>query len=134
MTVDEYIKLDQKRNRGKAAASEHDLQTTCVRWFRYVYPDKIIISIPNGAKRTLYERRIALQEGLTAGVPDLFIPHPAGSFHGLWIEMKNGKAGRLSENQKIMIPRLKAEGYAVDVCHDIDEFVKTVEDYMHTRA
>ena len=128
--IEEYKKMCDKLNRGKAAASEHELQTACVRWFRYVYPDKIIISIPNGAKRTLYERRIALQEGLTAGVPDLFIPHPAGSFHGLWIEMKNGKAGRLSEPQVEMIARLKAEGYVCAVCRTQDEFINTIKDYL----
>lgn len=133
MTLEDCIKLNEKRNRGKAAASEHVLQTTCVRWFRYEYPDYIIISIPNGAKRSLYERRIALQEGLTAGIPDLFIPHPAGTYNGLWIEMKNGKAGRLSDSQKVMITRLRNENYAVEVCHTLDEFVKVVEDYTHAR-
>ena len=133
MTLEDCIKLEQKRNRGKAAVSEHALQTTCVRWFRYVYPHNIIISIPNGAKRSVYERRIALEEGLTAGVPDLFIPHPVGAYHGLWIEMKNGKAGRLTDSQKQMITRLPNEDYYVEVCHTIDEFVKVVEYYMNAR-
>lgn len=48
------------------------------------------------------------------GVPDLFIPHANRFYHGLFIEMKTEK-GRLSPEQKEVIPRLEAEGYKVAV-------------------
>lgn len=132
MTIEEFRKLEERKNRGKAAVSEHALQTQCVNWWRYTHPEqaKMLLAIPNAGRRTRYERGQVLEEGLVAGTPDLFLALPRGSYHGLWIEMKNGKAGRLSDKQKEMITRLRNEDYAVEVAHTFDEFEKTVEEYL----
>lgn len=130
MTVEQYEKLLMKRNHGKVASSEHELQCTCVSWFRLAYPNQIIMAIPNGGYRTATTAALMKAEGQLAGVPDLFIPIPRGEFHGLWIEMKNGKAGRLSDAQKRMITRLRNENYMVEVVRTPDEFMKTITEYM----
>jgi len=69
-------------------------------------------------------------EGVMSGVPDIHIPIPRGEYASLYIEMKNGKKGRLSEHQKEMIPRLQSYGNKVVVCRTFDEFKKEVEEYM----
>jgi hypothetical protein len=130
MTLEDYIKLDQKRNKGKSAASEHDLQVQCVTWFRWQYPRLVIMAIPNGGYRTATTARLMKAEGQLAGVPDLFVPVPAGEYHGLWIEMKNGKAGRLSPAQKTMHEYLRAQGYAVEVVRDGVHFRSVVTNYI----
>ena len=130
MTPAQLNQLLAKKNGGKAAPSEHDLQVSCVTWFRFMYPKHIIMAIPNGGYRTATTARIMKAEGQLAGVPDLFVPVPAGGFHGLWIEMKNGKAGRLSEAQKYMHDNLRANGYAVEVVRDAVQFRSVVTNYL----
>ena len=44
--------------------------------------------------------------------------------------MKNGKAGRLSENQKEMIELLRKFGNKVEVVRTLDEFMAVVDDYF----
>lgn len=132
MTIDEFNTLEKKRNRGKYASSEHNLQVGCVNWFRLVYKQyaKLLMAIPNGGYRTRTTAKLMRAEGQLAGVPDLFLAVAKNGYHGLWIEMKNGKAGRLSEKQSEMIARLANEGYACAVCYDKDEFINTIHKYL----
>lgn len=130
MTIAEMQILVQKRNGGKVAESEHALQVECVRWFRYTYPNEIIMAIPNGGYRTRTTAAMMKAEGQLAGVPDLFIAAPRGTYAGLWVEMKNGKAGRLSDSQKSMHERLQDKGYKVEVCRSGVEFRQIVQKYL----
>ena len=57
-------------------------------------------AIPNGGSRNKIEARNMKLEGISAGVPDICIPVPNTHYHGLYIEMKRKKGGRVSENQK----------------------------------
>lgn len=136
MSIQDFRALMAKtngRDGKKAAASEHDLQVACVRKFRLEHPDigKLLFAIPNGGQRNEIVAAKLKAEGATSGVPDLFLAVPRGDFHGLWIEMKNGKAGRLSENQKEMIQLLMEQGYATAVCHTAEEFDETIGIYLN---
>lgn len=130
MTIDELHRLLEKKNRGKSAASEHDLQVQCVRWFRAKYPDLLIYAIPNGGWRTITTATHLKMEGQLAGVPDLHIPIARHGFNSLYIEMKNGKAGRVSEKQNDIINKLRELGNMVTIVRSFEEFVKIVKDYM----
>jgi len=110
--------------------SEHDLQVACLKWLHHVYPDILCYSIPNGGYRAKSTARYLQAEGLTAGCPDLHIPIPRGGYASLYIEMKNGKKGVLSDHQKEIIPRLQSYGNKVVVCRTFDEFKKEVEEYL----
>lgn len=88
------------------------------------------MAIPNGGYRTATTARKMHAEGVQAGVPDMLLAVARKGYHGLWIEMKNGKAGRVSELQTEMIARLKAEGYACAVCRTQEEFINTIKEYM----
>lgn len=135
MTIEELHKLWDKKNGGKSAASEHDLQVACVRWFRLQYPQyaKLLFAIPNGGQRNAVVAAKLKAEGVQAGVPDLFLAVPCGSYHGLWIEMKNGKAGRLSALQGSMITALVKQGYRCEVCHSFEEFASIISEYTFTK-
>ena len=130
MTLDELHKLREKKNRGKAAASEHDLQVQCLRWLHIAHPDVLCYAIPNGGQRNTIVAARLKAEGATAGVPDLHIPIPRGEYASLYIEMKNGKAGVVSEKQKEMITRLREYGNKVVVCRNFEEFCEVVEEYI----
>lgn len=130
ITIEELRAMWDKTNRGRAASSEHDLQVECVRWFRYAYPQALCYAIPNGGYRTKTTACLMHAEGVVSGVPDLHIPIPRGGYASLYIEMKNGKKGVLSDHQKEIIPRLQAYGNKVVVCRTFDEFKKEVEEYF----
>lgn len=116
--------------------TEHDLQVACVRWFRLQYSrcGRLLFAIPNGGQRNLVVAAKLKAEGVVSGVPDMFLALPNGGYHGLWIELKNGRAGRLSEHQKEMIDSLRAMGYCCVVCRTIDEFMGAVKEYMGESA
>lgn len=130
MTIEEFNKMQAKKNRGKAMASEHDLQVTCVNWFRMVYPQYLIYAIPNGGARTPAGARALKAEGVLAGICDLHIPIACKGFHSMYIELKNGKSNNLNENQKKVIPILESYGNMVCVCRTFDEFREAVSAYF----
>jgi hypothetical protein len=75
--------------------TEHEEQRELVRWFRQTYKGVRIFAIPNGGQRSRATAGRLKVEGVSAGVPDLFVPA-----WGLWIEMKRQKGGVVSAEQK----------------------------------
>jgi len=57
---------------------ESTLQTTCVRWFRFQYPNLVIYAVPNGGSRNVREAQRLKAEGVLAGVADLVVLLPQG--------------------------------------------------------
>jgi hypothetical protein len=76
-----------------------------VSWFRKTFPDVRIFAIPNGGKRSKREAERLKLEGVSPGVPDLFVPQ-----WRLWIEMKAAKGGRLSFEQSDWVDHLNDMG------------------------
>lgn len=109
---------------------EHQIQVACVNWFRYQYPKSLIYAVPNGGQRNAVVAAKLKAEGVLSGVPDLFVAEPKGNYHGLYVEMKNGTAGKVSESQKEVMYKLTEKGYACVVCRSFDEFEAAVTDYM----
>jgi len=109
---------------------ESDLQQSCVKWFRYQYPElkRLLFSIPNGGF-TDFQRKIKSAEGMVSGVCDLFLSYPSNGFHGMYIEMKSGK-NTLSINQEEFISDASSAGYKCVVCYSFDEFEKEVNNYL----
>lgn len=133
MTIDElHTMWDAKNTRtGKPHADhEHHLQVACVRWFRMQYPQHLIYAIPNGGQRNAVVAAKLKAEGVVAGIPDLHIPIARHGYHSLYIEMKNGKQGRLSDHQRERIAQLQAQGHKVTVCRTFDDFAREVKEYM----
>jgi len=92
--------------------SEHDEQAGFVQWFRAKWPRVLIFAIPNGGKRDIKTAKRLHREGVTPGIPDLYIPA-----WGIWIEMKRQKGGRTSPDQDAMIEHLESVGHRVIVGH-----------------
>ena len=100
-----------------AAPSEHAEQADVVRWFRAEYPSVRIFAIPNGGLRSRATAARLKAEGVSAGVPDLFVPA-----HLLWVEMKRAAGGRISKDQADWREYLVAEcGHSWIVCHGADD-------------
>jgi len=92
--------------------SEHVEQREFVSWFRQTYLGVRIFAIPNGGARNIATAGRLKAEGLSAGVPDLYIPA-----WRVWIEMKRAKGGALSQKQKDWRDYLSACGDTVIVAH-----------------
>ena len=111
--------------------TEHEIQVNCVNYFRLRYPKGLIYAIPNGGQRNVIVAAKLKVEGVLSGVPDLCIPIAKNGFHGLYIELKNGKVGKVSENQKTIMEKLQSEGYRCEVCRSFDEFRTIIDNYMN---
>lgn len=109
---------------------EHQIQVACVNYFRLRWRNAIIFAIPNGGQRNIKVACKLKAEGVLAGVPDLQIPIPRNGYNGLFIEMKAGKKGRVSDEQKDVMQRLTDNGYLCKVCRCFDDFQKVVDEYM----
>lgn len=118
---------------------EHQEQCTVMKWWsicchRFGIDEKMLFAIPNGGKRDAITGKILKAEGVRAGVPDLFLAVPKVNDgiqkHGLFIEMKKVKGGRVSEAQKKMIADLNDEGYVAVVCHGFRQAALAIEMYL----
>lgn len=87
--------------------------------------------IANGGSRDYIEAKHLKLQGVKPGIPDVFLPVAKGGYHGLYIEMKRRNGGRLSPEQKEVIPKLRAQGYRVEVCKGFQEAANVVEAYMN---
>lgn len=85
--------------------------------------------IPNGGKRTEAEAAHLKAQGLTAGVPDLFMAVPRNGYHGLFIELKTS-TGRLADVQAQWIKKLNEQNYLAVVCYGLDDAMDVVRKYL----
>lgn len=113
----------------RRAHPEDDMQASFVQWFRLQYKTRIIMSIPNAAKRSLWLARLMRKTGLLKGALDLFIPEPVLSTPGLWLEFKV-KPNKPTDDQERFIAAMKARGYSVVVCHSFDQAKDAVKNYF----
>lgn len=131
-SIEELHRLWDKKNRGKAANTEHDLQVSCLQWLRLAHPEIFHYAIPNGGYRTAKTARAMRAEGQRAGMPDIHFPIPRNGYASLYIEMKNGKAGKLSQAQKEVHEILRKNMNKVAICRTFDDFKKEIKDYFFT--
>ncbi|MDZ7876091.1 MAG: VRR-NUC domain-containing protein [Saprospiraceae bacterium] len=111
--------------------AEHDLQKSCLKWFKLQYPKEVIFAIPNGGKRDEREAARLKAEGVLSGVADLQILSNANSdAKGLFIEMKT-KNGRQSDAQQRFEIEATQRGYNYAVARNLDEFIKIVKDFFN---
>ena len=119
------------------AGSESQEQASLVSWWRLAGPklgaNAVLHSIPNGGRRDAVTGARLKAEGAVAGVPDLFLACARSGCHGLYLELKRPKGGRVSESQRNLFPLLEAQGYGVAVCHGWQEARQTIEDYLAGR-
>lgn len=104
------------------APSEHLEQVRLVSWFRRQWPDVRIFAIPNGGGRSMAQGAALKAEGVTAGVPDLFVPA-----WSLWVEMKRSTGGIVSPVQREWIAYLNGIGHHVIVGHGFEDAKAKIE-------
>lgn len=103
---------------------EHHAQAALVRWL--AARGVMAIAIPNAARRSARQAAYLKAEGMTAGAPDLILSRFAMDGRFVAIEMKRAKGGRTTPAQDEMHARLRAERWAVLVCHGLDDAIRQV--------
>src|SRR5574343_767879 len=103
--------------------SEHLEQITLVNELRKRYP--LTHAISNGGYRTKTTAKRLKDEGVLAGVPDLFIPELA-----LYIELKRTKGGRLSPQQKVFIESLKNTPCHAIIAYGYQDAITQIEIFL----
>ena len=121
-----------------ATVSEGVEQATLFSWAAIKHgkwPElELLFHIPNGGSRGKVEAARFKAEGVKAGVPDLFLPVARGQYHGLFIEMKREKGGKVSDAQKAWIAALIDQGYLAVVCYGWKDAAELIEDYLDERG
>ena len=109
MALKEYIPLEEEEQRVLMswAELESNRKHPELHWLYHV---------PNGGLRNKATAGKMRAEGVKSGVPDLVLPVARGGYHGLYIELKRRKGGRLSDDQREWIDFLESQGYRACVC------------------
>lgn len=114
--------------------SEHVEQKALFAWAKLAsttHPDlRLLYAIPNGGKRSKAVAGKLKAEGVKTGVLDTCLPVARGGFHGLYLEMKRRKGGKVSADQKRWVEDLRAEGYSAVVCRGWDEAREVLLAYL----
>lgn len=91
----------------------------------------LLFAIPNGGFRDARTAASMKMEGVRKGVPDLLFAYQVKDYAGLFIEMKQKGAGRLSQEQKDMLELLEAEGgYKCVVAHGWEQAIGFFTEYL----
>lgn len=105
--------------------TEHEEQRELVRWFRKTWPGVRIFAIPNGGQRSMATAARLKAEGVSSGVPDLFVPA-----WGLWVEMKRSKGGSVSAEQKDWITYLESVEFCCIVGKGADDAKRQIQAFV----
>ena len=112
--------------------TEHEEQVRVIKWCDACKDPRasLIYSHLNGLRAPLGAVVKAKAAGGRKGIPDLFLPVPSQGYHGLYIEMKRLKLGKISPEQKEWIDRLNGMGYRVEVCKGHEAAIAIIQNYL----
>lgn len=113
--------MSLQKKSDNSTPTEHLEQRNFVMWFRQTYRPIRIFAIPNGGYRGKTEALKLKVEGVSPGVPDLYVPD-----WKLWIEMKRIKGGVVSPEQKDWHEYLRGIGDTVMVCYGCEDAISQV--------
>lgn len=85
--------------------------------------------IANQRKCSPHYGKLLKAMGVKSGVPDIFVPVPAGDYHGCFIELKAG-SGKVSKEQQQFLAKAILQGYFAFVAWSADEAIKELKGYL----
>ena len=115
----------------KSVSSEAGEQATFFAWLTVYRPfvRALTFAVPNGGKRNIFEAKALKLQGVTPGVPDVFMAIPSEPFAGLFIEFKFGK-NRTTGLQNAFIARVREVGFRAEICYSFEEAKIVVLEYL----
>ena len=109
---------------------ESQEQERVVQWLKFQYANALFTVSVQEHSANVGKRMRRLRMGYRAGTHDIAIYECRDNKHGLFVEMKAIKGGRLSDEQKTFLAELEKRGYATLVCHGFEEARKGISAYM----
>ena len=98
-----------------------------------IYPElDLLYHTPNGGLRSKAEAGRFKAEGVKAGVPDICLPVARGRWHGLYIELKRQRGGKVSVSQRKWIDALHDQDYYAAVCIGWEAAAAVILKYLQT--
>ena len=124
-----------KRPRGKNREAEGEEQAELIRQFRARYPaiGDLLIHIPNGGSRkNAFEGWRMKQQGVRAGVSDLFLPVARGRYFGLWLEFKAAPPNNavVSNSQQVWVDLMREQSYQAEICLGVAAALEVLDAYL----
>ena len=114
--------------------TEEQEQMAVIEWRDLMvnqFPElRLLIHIGNGGWRSKPEAVRFKKMGVHPGVSDLFLPVARGGFHGLWVEMKRQKGGKLSPDQKQWIEDMTDQHYLAVRADGAEEACDVIYRYL----
>jgi len=111
--------------------NEHHLQVVIVQWLDLMNYD--FFAIPNGGLRNIRVASQLKQEGVKAGVADLFICKSNANYHGLFVELKIG-SNKQQPSQIEFEAIVKKHGYQYAVIKSLDQMMELLKQYESEKA
>ncbi len=100
-------------------------------WQSRKYPElELMYHIPNGGGRSKAEAGRFKAMGVKAGVPDIFLSCARGGYHGMYIELKRVRGGRVEPAQRRWLELLAEQGYYCVVCRGMEAAVAEIVRYL----
>lgn len=116
--------------------TEHQEQVALIEWWDrgagHAWGLSIyhLFAIPNaGAGASRGQAGKMKAEGARSGIPDLFLAVPRGQWHGMFIEMKRKRDGRVSFAQEVAMLSL-GKNYLCVVANGADEAMRAIRKYL----
>ena len=91
---------------------------------------RLLYHVPNGGRRSKAEAGRFKAEGVKSGVPDVVLPVPRAGWHGLYIELKRVRGGKVSVSQTQWIRALQQQGYKAEVCMGWEAAAEAIKEYL----
>lgn len=133
-----YRSATAKPKEKRQIPSEAQEQATLFSWARMKlgkYPElRLLFHVANGGTRDPIEAKHLKDQGVKPGVPDLFLPVARGLWHGLFIELKRQKGGRVSDAQREWLTDLEREGYRAELACGWQEAAEIILEYLEGRT
>lgn len=131
----EDVPKKARPTRARRSEAEGEEQAELIKLFRAQFPavGPLLIHIPNGGSRkNAFEGWRLKEQGVRAGVSDLFLPVARGGFFGLWIEFKAAPPNdaAVSDSQQDWVALMQAQGYAAHICLGVAAALRALADYM----
>ncbi len=113
---------------------EEDVQLIILfDWLRFTSLYDVSFHVANERLCSYAAGKLLRRKGVKEGVSDVFIlrPSPCGNHHGLIIELKTKKNGKLSLAQKDFLKKMNDAGYCARVCYSAEEAIDLICDYFN---
>jgi hypothetical protein len=110
--------------------THEQIQAAIIEWSN-LHPicSEYLFHIPNEGKRSLYLGKKLRDQGMRAGVSDLFLSYPSSPFHGYYIEIKT-EGDKLSTVQQIWAASVQKVGYKFSIFKDAETCINSIRHYL----